>query len=148
MKNSTKVLSAVMLLAIASSAFASGASQTNADMLAIVNQTNEVVQDGSGTGLKLIIAFLPIALFFGMALGTLMHNLKKADQSQDNDYGKIAFWTFLFAFIGGVIGVAIDSFIGAALLKGASCGVEVFQTYWQQAVGIIPKGTNPTYSCN
>ncbi|MCL4432119.1 MAG: hypothetical protein M1300_07355 [Epsilonproteobacteria bacterium] len=143
MKVSKQTVAAVMVLA-ASAVFAE--SNVNQALLGINNDVQNTVQSGVGGWMKFAIGWIPVILFFAMALGTLFYNMKKSESSQENDYLKIGGYTFLFAFIGGVLGYAVDSLIGATLLGNASCGTEVFTNYWKESVGIIQQGT-ARYNC-
>lgn len=143
MKVSKQTVAAVMILA-ASAVFAEP--NVNQALLGINSDVQNTVQTGVGGWMKFAIGWIPVILFFAMALGTLFYNMKKSEQSQENDYLKIGGYTFLFAFIGGVLGYAVDSLIGATLLGNASCGTEVFTNYWKESVGIIQQGT-ARYNC-
>lgn len=146
MKVSKQTVALVMLLAASAVFAASGQDVVNEKLLEINNNVQNTVQSGVGGWMKFAIGWIPVALFFAMALGTLFYNMKKSEQSQENDYLKIGGYTFLFAFIGGVLGYAVDSLIGATLLGNASCGTEVFTNYWKESVGIIQQGT-ARYNC-
>jgi hypothetical protein len=143
MKVSKQTVAALMILA-ASAVFAE--SNVNQALLGINQDVQNTVQSGVGGWMKFAIGWIPVILFFAMALGTLFYNMKKSESSQENDYLKIGGYTFLFAFIGGVLGYAVDSLIGATLLGNASCGTEVFTNYWKESVGIIQQGT-ARYNC-
>lgn len=118
----------------------------NDTLLNINSDTHDTIQAGTGVWIKFIIGWIPVLVFFAMAMGTLFYNIKKSEQSQDNDYLKIAGWTFLFAFIGGVVGYAIDLMIGAALLGDSACGGEMFNVYWKESLGMIKPGSH-TFNC-
>lgn len=145
MTKMTKIVVAAILLA---GTVAMGAqSNVNTALLGINADVQNTVQQGVGGWMKFVIGWLPVMLAFAMGVGTLFYNMKKSEQSQENDYLKIGGYTFLFFFIGGVLGYAVDSMIGATLLGNASCGTEVFTNYWKESVGIIQAGSAPRYSC-
>lgn len=142
--NKSKVILAATLLVVGSALF--GADQTLTNLQNINNDVQATVQQGVGGWMKMAIGWLPVILAFSMGVGTLFYNMKKAEASQDNDYLKIGGWTFLFFFIGGVLGYAIDSMIGATLLGNATCGTEVFTNYWKESMGLIQRGS-AQYNC-
>lgn len=135
---------AVVIILTASAVFAEP--NVNQALLNINTDVQNTVQSGVGGWMKFAVGWLPILLFFAVAGGTLFYHMKKSEQSQENDYLKIAGWTFLFAFIGGVFGYALDALFGAFVLGNSACGTEVFHTYWKEALKIIPQGT-ANYNC-
>lgn len=136
----------ISMVAAAACSTAFGVDNTLANLQAINTQVQASVQVGVGGWMKAFMGWVPLALFFGMMIGTLFYNLKKSEQSQENDYMKIGLWTFAFGFMGGVFGYAIDSFIGASMLGNAACGTEVFTNYWKESLGMVQIGT-ADYNC-
>ena len=136
-------LVAVAFIAVGTVLF--GADDTLNNLSAINSSVQSTVQQGIGGWMKFAIGWLPVIVAFAMGFGTMFHHIKKSEQSQENDYLKIGGYAFLFFFLGGVLGYAIDSMIGATLLGNATCGTEVFTTYWKESLGVVQPGS--TYNC-
>lgn len=107
------------------------------DNLDTVNQqTFDTVHKGSGLGLKLIIAFLPVLLFVVAPIGTWVYYNRKTEQDKEDKF-KVYLYTGLSTIVGFIAGMILIYVIGMGVFikhGGGDKSLEVMSEFWASGV--------------
>lgn len=99
----------------------------------IVSDGSDAVQTTAGTGLTILIAFLPvIMLAVGFFLGWKQAK-KKAEQEQE-DSNKPMVWGGIGAVAGSLLAILVIALMGTVLMGDSAKGIKVLTDYWQMAL--------------
>ena len=124
---------AIFLLAILGISLAFGAGEFD-NVGGVVESFDKQVSTTSGTGLRIIMAWLPAAcMLIGLFLA-IKHSKQQADQDKDNN--KVFITCAIASILGAIVGVLIDAGIGAAFLQDSKKGLKVLADYWLSALNI------------
>lgn len=124
---------AIFLLAILGISLAFGAGEFD-NVGEVVESFDKQVSTTAGTGLRIVIAWLPAAcMLIGLFLA-IKHSKQQADQDKDNN--KVFITCAIASIAGAIVGVLIDAGIGAAFLQDSKKGLKVLADYWLSALNI------------
>lgn len=124
---------AIFLLAILGISLAFGAGEFD-NVGGVVESFDKQVSTTSGTGLRIIMAWLPVVCLLTGLFLAIKHSKQQADQDKDNN--KIIITCAIASIAGAILGVLIDAGIGAALLQDSMKGLKVLADYWLSALNI------------
>lgn len=124
---------AIFLLAILGISLAFGAGEFD-NVGGVVESFDKQVSTTSGTGLRIVIAWLPVVCMLTGLFLAIKHSKQQADQDKDNN--KIIITCAVASILGAILGVLIDAGIGAALLQDSKKGLKVLADYWLSALNI------------
>lgn len=124
---------AIFLLAILGISLAFGAGEFD-NVGGVVESFDKQVSTTSGTGLRIIMAWLPVVCLLTGLFLAIKHSKQQADQDKDNN--KIIITCAVASILGAILGVLIDAGIGAALLQDSMKGLKVLADYWLSALNI------------
>lgn len=124
---------AIFLLAILGINLAFGAGEFD-NVGGVVESFDKQVSTTSGTGLRIIMAWLPVVCLLTGLFLAIKHSKQQADQDKDNS--KVVITCAIASIAGAILGVLIDAGIGAALLQDSMKGLKVLADYWLSALNI------------
>lgn len=124
---------AIFLLAILGISLAFGAGEFD-NVGGVVDSFDKQVSTTSGTGLRIIMAWLPVVCLLTGLFLAIKHLKQQADQDKDNS--KVVITCAIASIAGAILGVLIDAGIGAALLQDSMKGLKVLADYWLSALNI------------
>lgn len=124
---------AIFLLAILGISLAFGAGEFD-NVGGVVDSFDKQVSTTSGTGLRILMGWLPLICMGAGLFLAIKHSKQQADQDKDNN--KVFITCAISAIAGAIVGVLIDAGIGAALLQDSMKGLKVLTDYWTSALNI------------